>query len=82
MLATSFSLDAAYCGWQGADGDWEYSIRVNFTHADTTTTIAWPVFNKQPWSYTYYAEIYAIDGFMSIQLLVSPAPHLSVSSSY
>jgi hypothetical protein len=49
--------------------DWDYSIRMNFTHADSTSTIMSPT-RVHMWSTTYYAEQYIMDGFGSLQMLV------------
>ena len=50
------------------------SVRVNFTHADTTTTERPFVGGSHPWSYTYYSDIYTLDGFLSLQVSATDTP--------
>ena len=57
-------------GEPGEPGDWEYSVRMNFTHQDITSTVLSPVRHLSKGIRTYYIEQYAIDGFVTLQLMV------------
>lgn len=57
-------------GDPGEDGDWNYSIRMNFTHADITTTYLSPTRHFARGIQTYYALQYALDGFSTFQLMI------------
>jgi ABC-type Na+ transport system ATPase subunit NatA len=51
-------------------GDWEYSIRLNITHADTRSMQIGSPTRKHMWSTEYYSTLYGFAGHMSLQLLV------------
>eukprot|EP01043_Picozoa_sp_COSAG02_P059986 COSAG02_NODE_7748_length_2863_cov_1.578871_1_plen_419_part_10 len=57
-------------GDPGEDGDWNYTVRMNFTHADITTTYLSPTRHFSRGIQTYYALQYALDGFATFQLLI------------
>ena len=57
-------------GNPGEDGHWNYSVRMNFTHADITSTYLSPTRHFSRGIQTYYALQYGLDGFSTLQLLV------------
>ena len=57
-------------GSPGAMGNWNYSVRMNYTFGDIGGTKFWPVRPLARGISDWYQNVYDMEGFKSIQLLV------------